>query len=303
MLAALIVFAFTNVYCESLGEPIPDALWGGDSDPPACDPLHYGKSSGKGLNSRSTSWDVVAPVKVTRDLTIGAIGGTSRSSADWAAVDVNFNSTANLGGGFVAYRFGPQMQFVGAATYTGLKTDFSGLGSFGSFNTHMTTVQARLERTFNFGPQWWLTPTAGIQYANAARDSFRDVVLNDFEPAATIRVSRLQTGATVGTSIPTATCANAKAGCHRPSVFANLGLFYDQISGITPDPTVPSFKTSYVGVSGGVGASVPLGKHVTIGGTANWFSAGDNSGYALKAILNFDLFGLLGKPRPKPLLN
>jgi Autotransporter beta-domain len=302
MIVALIVGAFSNVYCETPGDPFADAVWGGEGDPPACDPLHYAKTSGQGLNTSTTTWDIVAPVRLTREITLGAIGGTSRSSADWAAVDVNFNSTANLGGILLAYRFSPQMQFVGAATYTSLKTDFSGLGSFGSFNTRVTTFQGRLERSFNMG-SYALTPALSIQHARAARDEFRDVVTNGFEPAANINVTRLQGGATVAVPIPVAGCSNPRSGCKQPSVFANAALFYDQISGITVDPTVPSFRTQYVGFSGGGGVSVPVGKHVSVGGSATWFTAGDNSGYALRAFVNFDLFGLLGKPRPAPLLN
>jgi hypothetical protein len=300
MIVMLIEGAFSNNYCEAPTEsPFADAIEGA---PPAktCDPFHYSNINGQGLKAHATTWDVVVPVRVTRDLTLGAIGGTSRSSADWAAVDVNFNSTANLGGVLAAYSIAPQTQFVGAVTFTSLKSNFSGLGSFGSFDTRVTTFQARLERSFNMG-SYWLTPALGIQHAQAARDSFRDVVFNGFEPAATIAVTRFQAGTTVG--VPITGCSNAAPGCRRPTVFANLAIFHDQISGITPDPTVPIFRTHYVGFNGGIGASVPVGKHVTVGATANWFNAGDNNGYALKAFLNFDFYGLIGKPRPAPLFN
>lgn len=267
----------------------------------ACeDPLSFGEADGKGLKTEALLWDVNIPYRLSEELTVGVTVGIGDFDTKWSRFAQKTDSDVTLGGAFAIWRPMPDTRITANVHYFHMDTDFSILGSTGSFDTDTWRFSLDGAKTYDMG-SFYVEPGLGIAYTTADRESFVDTVFAVTTPSQHLEKLRLSASLTAGVPIEFGhQCSATAQHCRQAEVFGRLKLFYDDGGGFSSDPTFPPSRIvddDYVGIEAGVGALVPVNDFVSLGGNARVFDAGDMDGYMLQAVLNVDIQGWMERAR------
>ncbi len=255
--------------------------------------ISYGEARGKGMDGDQTVLDVSLPIPVNEKLSFGVYGGCGKTKLSWDRFSTRVEGDIVRGGGFAVITPTPDIRLLFDYTYSHLDSDFEGFGSTGTFATDVHTIHGEISKRFDRG-KYWLEPIAGFVYAHADRESFVDTVFFETTPQSDIELTRFFGGLTMGVPIPAFYhCDENDAGCQPGLLYVRVRGFHDDLSGEAKDPTFPPdarLDDNYLGVSGTVGANIPVSKTVSIGGALTGFNAGDLDGYMVKAFVNITLW-------------
>lgn len=263
--------------------------------PGSCeDPLSFGEADGNGLNGDVLFWDVNLPYRVSENLTVGLSGGIGDFDTKWGQFAQKTDADVIMGGAFAVWNPMPDTRVTADIKYFDMDTDFSILGSTGSYNTDVWRFALEGSKRFDMGT-FFLAPGLGVAYTTADRESFVDTLFSSTTPSGNLENLRLSASLTAGMPIEFGhQCSATASHCQPAEIAARVKLFYDDFSGISRDPTFPVSARpdeDYVGIEAAVSAMMPVNDFVSLGGNARIFDAGDIDGYVLQAVLNVDIQG------------
>ena len=263
--------------------------------------------NGNVFDSETTAWDVLIPVPLTDNVTVGAILGTAESDFSLPTTATKIDTDTDFAGWFGIFTPTDNTRISVTNIYAWNDVDFTAAGSTGTRQSRAESWKADISYRFDQG-HFYIVPTIGGFYANGEMNGFFDTFFDEFTPGVDVTVKRFYAdlAVLVPLGLGRSHCTGAKGEiCDEGggSFMAHVTVVRDDIDGLVFDPTagfgLPD--TNYTGVIAGVGAMIPVHEYVSVGGTADWFQFGDMDGYYVKALVNVDIFGLFGGER-RPLL-